>query len=94
MVVEQAGDSEFGLRYFSDPSRPGGSYLFDTFPASRESLAIKPDWNTMAGFTQYQIRPGATFLEGTAAPQGPYLPGGQLQKFILDWRNDLLNPDP
>ena len=31
----QAGSSEFGIRYFSNPSRPGGSWLFETFPASR-----------------------------------------------------------
>jgi hypothetical protein len=88
--VRPAGASEFGLRYFSDPNRAGGSYLFETFPASRSSLAIKPEWSTMSGFRQFQVRPGATILEGPAAAQGAYLPGGQTQKFILDWRNDLL----
>ena len=92
MTVRQAGSSEFGLRYFSDPSRPHGGYLFETFPASRSSLAIKPEWSTMSGFKQFQVRPGTTILEGSAAPQGPYLPGGQTQKFILDWRNNLLEP--
>jgi RHS repeat-associated protein len=90
MVVRQAGQSEFGLRYFSDPSRAGGQYPFETFPASRASLAIKPEWSSMSGFRQFQIRPGATILEGRAAAQGPYLPGGQMQKFILDWRSDLI----
>lgn len=92
MVVRQAGQSEFGLRFFSDPARAGGQYLFETFPASRASLAIKPEWSTMAGFRQFQIRPGATLLEGRAAAQGPYLPGGQTQKFILDSRADLIAP--
>ena len=92
MTVRQAGSSEFGLRFFSDACRPGGSYLFETFPASRSSLAIKPEWSTMSGFKQFQVRPRATILEGTAAPQGPYLPGGQTQKFIPDWRNNLLEP--
>lgn len=92
MSVRQAGSSEFGLRFFSDASRAGGSYLFETFPASRSSLAIKPEWSTMTGFKQFQVRPGATILEGTAAPQGPFLPGGQTQKFILDWRTNLLEP--
>jgi hypothetical protein len=92
MTVRQAGSSEFGLRFFSDASRPGGSYLFETFPASRSSLAIKPEWSTMSGFKQFQVRPSATILEGAAAPQGPFLPGGQTQKFILDWRTNLLEP--
>jgi hypothetical protein len=92
MVVRQAGQSEFGLRFFSDPARAGGQYLFETFPASRASLAIKPEWSTMAGFRQFQIRPGATLLEGRAAAQGPFLQGGQTQKFILDSRADLIAP--
>lgn len=92
MVIRQAGPSEFRLRYFSDPAKAGGSYLFETFPASRATLAIKPKWSTMSGFRQYQIRPGATILEGRAAPQGPYLPGGQKQTFVLDWSSDLIAP--
>ena len=92
MVLRQAGQSEFGLRYFSDPARAGGQYLFETFPASRSSLAIKPEWSTMSGFRQFQIRPGATILEGRAAAQGANLPGSQIQKFILDWRSDLMVP--
>ena len=31
-------------------------------------------------------------IEGTTAAQGPYLPGGQMQKFVLDWRKDLILP--
>ena len=90
MRVRIAGQNEFGLHYFSNPNRVGGSYLFETFPASRQSLAIKPKWSSMSGFRQFQIRPGSTILEGPAAAQGIYLPGGQIQKFILDWRKDLL----
>jgi RHS repeat-associated protein len=92
MVVRQAGQSEFGLRYFSDPSRTGGSYLFQTFPASRAGLAIRPEWSTMSGFRQFQIQPGATIFEGRATAQGAYLPGGQFQIFIWDWRNNLIAP--
>ncbi len=92
MMVRKAGGSEFGIRYFSESLRSGGQYLFETFPASRSSLAIKSEWNSMLGFRQFQIRPGATVIEGRAAAQGPYLPGGQLQRFILDWRSDLINP--
>jgi RHS repeat-associated protein len=92
IVVRQAGESEFALRFFSDPKRAGGQYLFETFPASRQSLAIKPKWSNMSGFRQFQIRPEATIVEGRAAAQGPYLPGGQKQKFILDWNSDLIAP--
>jgi RHS repeat-associated protein len=91
MRLRLAGENEFALRYYSDPKRQGGRYLFETFPASRESLAVKPEWNTFSGFKQFQIRPGAAILEGPAAAQGPFLPGGQQQKFILDWKLDL-NP--
>lgn len=92
MAVRQAGQSDFWLRFFSDPNRAGGQYLFETFPASRSSLGIRPEWNTMSGFQQFQIRPGATFLEGRAAAQGLYLRGGQMQRFLLDWRSDLIGP--
>jgi hypothetical protein len=91
MKVRTAVQSDFGLRYFSDSNRAGGSYLFEAFPASRGSLAIKPEWSTMYGFRQFQVRPGATILEGPAASQGAFLPGGQTQKFILDWRSDLIS---
>lgn len=46
----------------------------------------------MSGFRQFKIRPGAIVLEGRTAPQGPYLPGGQVQKFVLNWREDLHLP--
>lgn len=84
MTVRSAYKSEYGLRYFSDSSRTAGNYLFESFPASRSSLAIRPEWNNMSGFRQFQIRPGAIILEGRAAPQGPYLFGGQTQKFIIN----------
>ena len=90
IAMRHAGDAEFGLRYFQDSTRMAGPYLFETFPASRASLAIKPEWNTMTGFMQFQIRPGILYLEGRAASQGPYLMGGQIQKHIFNWREDLL----
>ncbi|MDE3046672.1 MAG: RHS repeat-associated core domain-containing protein, partial [Verrucomicrobiota bacterium] len=92
MTICQASQSEFGLRYFSNPNRVGGSYLFESFPASRSSLAIRYEWNAMSGFRQFQIRPGTTILEGRTAAQGPYLPGGQIQKFVINWREDLFLP--
>lgn len=90
MVVRQSREAEFGFRFYSDSKRAGGSYLFETFPASRGSLAIKPEWNTMSGFRQFGIKPGTTVIEGRAAAQGSYLRGGQTQKFILNWREALL----
>jgi hypothetical protein len=87
-----AGPSDHGIRFYSDPKYPAGQWLFDTFPASRETLAIKPEWNDMIGFRQFRIRPGTPIIDGRAAGQGPYLPGGQMQRFILDWRSGLIDP--
>jgi hypothetical protein len=87
-----AGDAEFGIRYFGGRAKPGGSWLFETFPASRASLALEPKWgNTMAGFRQWRIQPGTPIIEGRAASQGIY-PGGQWQKFILDPKTGLVAP--
>ncbi|MGL6159782.1 RHS repeat-associated core domain-containing protein [Microbulbifer sp.] len=89
----QAGTSEYGTRYFdSENAKPDGRYLFETFPADRQSLALPPDWNQMEGLKQWQIRPGATIIEGRAAAQGPNYPGGQIQKYILNPSTDLLEP--
>jgi hypothetical protein len=38
--------------------------------------ALDPQWNAMTHFTQWQVRPGATLLEGVASPHGFGLPGG------------------
>ena len=92
MQVRTAGDSEFGIRYFDNVNAwPEGRYLFETFPASRQSLALQTEWNQMQFFKQWQIRPGTVILEGPAAAQGAYLPGGQTQQYILDIDN-LLEP--
>ncbi len=67
-----------------------GRYLFETFPATRESLAVKAasygkeTWNDMTYFKQWQIRPGVPFVEGRAASQGLGYSGGQIQKYILN----------
>lgn len=66
--------------------------LFETFPASRYSLTIRPEWNNISGFRQFQIRSGATIFEGRTTSQGAYLPGGQIQKFVPNWREDLFLP--
>ncbi len=56
-----------------------------------EGLAVKSDWNKMTNFTQFKINPGTTIIEGRAAAQGIGLPGGQVQKYILNL-DDLTTP--
>jgi len=91
MELRIAGDFEYGLRYYDNiNAMPKGRYLFEQFPANRNSLALPPEWNEMLYFKQFQIRPGTKFLEGPAAAQGLY-PGGQKQRYILDLA-DLLEP--
>jgi RHS repeat-associated protein len=88
--VRRAGDNEFAIRYFdNEVAFPKGRFLFETFPASRDSLAILPMWNAMKSFRQWQIRPGTIVIEGRAGPQGSYK-GGQVQKLVLNPREDLL----
>jgi hypothetical protein len=90
--LRNAGANEFGLRYFDNVNAyPKGRWLFETLPQSRESLALKTEWNQMVGFKQWQVRPGTIIIEGNAASQGLGLSGGAWQKFILNI-DDLLNP--
>jgi RHS repeat-associated protein len=93
MNVRMAGASEFGLRYYDNVTAfSQGRFLFETFPASRQSLALPLGWNQMSSLAQWQIRPGAIILEGEAALQGIGLEGGQWQKFVLNPQQDLLQP--
>lgn len=81
------------MRYFDNiTALPQGRFLFETFPASRQSLALSPTWNQMSGLAQWQIRPNAIIIEGRAASQGIGLEGGQWQKFVLNPRQDLIAP--
>jgi len=83
--VRSAGTNEYGLRYFDGiNAQAKGRYLFETFPATRSSLAVKPKWNHMTNIAQFKVKPGTTIIEGKAAPQGLGLPGGQTQKYIND----------
>ena len=92
MRLRLAGEQEFGVRYYDQIlAFPRGRTLFETFPASRSSLALKPEWNQMRFLKQWRIRPGTKVFEGPAAPQGLALPGGQTQKYILQLE-DLLEP--
>lgn len=91
LQVRVAGEAEYGIRYFDNINAwPKGRFLFNEFPATRNSLALPTDWNQMTHFRQFQIRPGTTIFEGPAARQGFY-PGGQVQKYIADL-NNLIDP--
>ncbi len=83
--VRLARTNEYGIRFHDKglKATANGRYLFETFPASRNSLAIKPEWNNMTDIKQWQIKKGTLLLEGVAAPQGN-LCGGQIQKFVVD----------
>jgi RHS repeat-associated protein len=90
--MRAAGENEYGLRYYDGTkAHAKGRYLFETFPATRESLAVKREWNDMNKVQQWKIEPGEPMIEGRASSQGPSLPGGQVQKFILDL-NKLIKP--
>lgn len=59
-----------------------GRYLFETFPATRSSLAVKTKWNLITNIAQFKVESGTTIIEGKVAPQGLGLLGGQTQKYI------------
>jgi hypothetical protein len=42
------------------------------------------DWNEMTYISQFKIKEGTTIFEGRAPSQGLGLPGGKVQKYILD----------
>jgi hypothetical protein len=87
-----AGAGDYGIRYYVGNANARGRWLFDTFPASRESLALDPKLGyTGEAFKQWRIRAGTVIIEGPAARQGPYPPGGKRQFFVLDLE-DLLEP--
>ena len=92
IVFRKATDSEYGIRYYDGiESFARGRYLFETFPASRQSLAIKPKWNSMKLFKQWKVKEGTPIIQGISAPQGKNLPGGQIQKYI---NNPLFFDEP
>ncbi len=92
LSVETAGSSQYGLRYFDNvAAKPEGRYLFETFPATREGLGLKSEWNQMTGIQQWQVKEGSQFLHGNAVSQGFYS-GGQKQLFVPDSSN-LMKPN-
>jgi hypothetical protein len=75
--MRPAGESEYGLRYYDETkAHAKARYLFETFPATWESLAVKREWNDMNKVQQWKIEPGTSIIEGRASAQGPCLLGG------------------
>jgi hypothetical protein len=82
--LRYAGVDEYGIRYFDNSNAsPRGRFMFETFPGSREGLALKSEWNQMQGIKQWKIDPGTIVIEGETSPQGIW-GGGQKQKYIFD----------
>lgn len=54
-----------------------GRYLFETLPATRSSLAVKPKWNLMTNIAQFKVKPETTIIGDKAVPHGLGVPGGQ-----------------
>ena len=91
--MREAGLGEYGLRYYDDINAfAKGRYLFDTFPASRQGLALPPEWNQMTYLKQWRVKSGTIFIEGRVAPQGANYSGGGMQKYILNPQTNLLEP--
>ena len=80
-----ATDDLFALRFFNEGAsfEGGGKFLTPTLPASRNSLAILPEWNNMDQFGQFLIPKGTPIITGRVAPQGN-LGGGGNQIFVSD----------
>ena len=90
--MKQAGNNEFGLRFYGGNAQPMGQFLMDTFSplTNRSNLALPPKWNAMTGIKQWQIKPGTTMITGKVAPQlgfGEQYIGGANQIFVLEpWK--------
>lgn len=82
--LQVADGATFGLRFYGGAARPLGRYLFPTFTdyINRIGLALKPDWNSMAGIAQFQVAQGSTYILGRASSQGGVYIGGSKQMYI------------
>ena len=70
--VRLARTNEYGIRFHDKglKATANGRYLFETFPASRNSLAIKPEWNNMTDIKQWQIKKEHYFLKALLLLKG------------------------
>ncbi len=91
IVVRQATGNENLIRFFGNGAAEQGRFLTRSFPQgnARSRLALPPE-NSASGLTQFNLRPGATFFEGTVAPNFGR-PGGGTQIFVPD-SNNLVTP--
>ncbi len=93
MRVRTVGDSDYGMRFYDNENAwARGRYLTTHWPATREEIAVKAQWNQFTYVKQWKIRPGARIIEGRVAPQGIGYPGGGMQTYVLDPNGDLLEP--
>jgi len=103
--VKQAGEHEYGIRYYDvlegyNGATAKGQYLNNTFTplTNRENLALPPEWNKAYYIQQWQIKPGTVMITGKVGPQlqmGPQYTGGAVQTYIYKpWEdNSLIMPD-
>jgi len=66
---------------FGNESQPLGRFVTPGFPASGDALSGLALPNFPGGVTQFNLRQGATFFEGTVAPNFGK-PGGGIQYFV------------
>ena len=61
---------------------------------SRNTLAIRDDWNALSNQSRLRIQKGGLLIEGTTAPKlnidGSFLPGGGHQLFVPDLTDLIL----
>lgn len=91
IVARQASGNENLLRFFGGDAQQLGRFLTPNFPqgSARSLLALPPN-NAVTGLGQFNLRQGATFFEGTVAPNFGK-PGGGTQIFVPNL-NDLVKP--
>ncbi|MGJ8633136.1 MAG: glycohydrolase toxin TNT-related protein [Luteolibacter sp.] len=91
IVARQATGNENLLRFFGGDAQELGRFLTPNFPqgSARSLLALPPN-NTATGLGQFNLRQGATFFEGTVAPNFGKS-GGGAQIFVPNL-NDLVKP--
>jgi len=88
-----AGENDYGLRLYGGVSGPKSPYVGPTFPlGDARSLNAAVPGNTLKNIAQWQIKPGTTLLEGRIRANFGQ-PGGGIQMYVPDFRNNLLTPE-
>ena len=86
--ARQATGNENLLRFFGGDANDLGRFNPQISQGSARNLLALPPNNTATGLTQFNLRPGATFFEGTVAPNFGKA-GGGTQVFVPNL-NDLI----